>query len=213
MSTSRPDRSAPGAPPLPIALPLVSLICLLAAMLALAGCAPIQAAQKRSTTSDERPDARSTSAAVPAEPREAEEEPPSSSAVPSPAPSVTRVLVVKASAYNSRHGQTDASPSIAAWGDRLRPGMKVIAVSRDLLALGLRRGQRVRIDGLEGEFVVLDRMPSRWHQKIDIYMGNDVRAAREWGVREVEIRWRPAPEDLEVDEAFDAAGGVERVVD
>ncbi len=213
MSTSRPDRSAPGAPPRPIALPLVSLICLLAAMLALAGCAPIQAAQKRSATNDERPDARSASAAVPAEPREAEEEPPSSSAVPSPAPSVTRVLVVKASAYNSRHGQTDASPSIAAWGDRLRPGMKVIAVSRDLLALGLRRGQRVQIDGFEGEFIVLDRMPSRWHQKIDIYMGNDVRAAREWGVREVEIRWQPAPEDLEVDEAFEAAGGVERVVD
>jgi 3D (Asp-Asp-Asp) domain-containing protein len=150
---------------------------------------------------------------VPAEPEETEQEPPSSSAVPSPAPSVTRVLVVKASAYNSRRGQTDASPSIAAWGDRLQPGMKVIAVSRDLLELGLRRGQRVQIDGLEGDFVVLDRMPSRWRQKIANDLGTDVRAALEWGVREVEIRWQPAPEDLEVDEAFDAAGGVEHVAD
>jgi 3D (Asp-Asp-Asp) domain-containing protein len=212
MSTSPPDRSAPGAPSLLPALPLVRLLCLLAATIALAGCAPIHATPKRRATNDKRSVAQE-SAAVPAEPEETEQEPPSSSAVPSPAPSVTRVLVVKASAYNSRRGQTDASPSIAAWGDRLQPGMKVIAVSRDLLELGLRRGQRVQIDGLEGDFVVLDRMPSRWRQKIDVYMGTDVRAALEWGVREVEIRWQPAPEDLEVDEAFDAAGGVEHVAD
>ena len=147
------------------------------------------------------------SSGSPDAPQREVDEPPTSSAEPGPSPTVTRVLVVKATAYNSRRGQTDSTPSIAAWGDRLRPGMKVIAVSRDLLALGLRRGQRVRIEGLEGEFVVLDRMPSRWHQKIDIYMGNDVRAARNWGIREVEIRWQPDPEDHGRDEAFEAAGG------
>ena len=118
---------------------------------------------------------------------------------------MTRVLVVKASAYNSNRGQTDRSPSVAAWGDRLSPGMKVIAVSKDLIGLGLDRGQRVRIAGLEGEYIVMDRMPSRWHKKIDIYMGEDVRAARNWGVREVEISWEPELEDRAADETFEAA--------
>lgn len=118
-----------------------------------------------------------------------------------------RVLVVKASAYNSNHGQTDRSPSIAAWGDRLAPGMKVIAVSKDLIGLGLDRGQRVRIAGLEGEYIVMDRMPSRWHKKIDIYMGEDVRAARDWGIREVEISWEAPRGDLAADDALEAAAG------
>jgi 3D (Asp-Asp-Asp) domain-containing protein len=34
-------------------------------------------------------------------------------------------------------------------------------------------------------------MAARWTRKIDIYMGDDVSAAREWGVREVRIRWTP----------------------
>ena len=67
--------------------------------------------------------------------------------------------------------------------------MKVIAVSRDLLELGLDRGVQVEVEGLEGSYVVLDRMPSRWTRKIDIYMGVDVEAALEWGVRRVRIRW------------------------
>jgi 3D (Asp-Asp-Asp) domain-containing protein len=100
-----------------------------------------------------------------------------------------RTLDVRASAYTSRHAETDEHPTIAAWGDELEPGMQAIAVSSDLLDLGLRRGTRVRIDGLEGEWVVLDRMASRWTRKIDLYMGEDVRAARRWGIRKVRIRW------------------------
>ena len=98
---------------------------------------------------------------------------------------------MKASAFNSVHAQTDATPNVGAWGDRLSPGMKAIAVSNDLLELGLERGQRVRILGLDGEYVVADRMSHRWERKIDIYMGNDVKAARHWGVRDVEIAWTP----------------------
>jgi 3D (Asp-Asp-Asp) domain-containing protein len=112
-------------------------------------------------------------------------------AAPAPAPEATpeRRLRVKASAYNSLRSQTDATPSVGAWGDRLEPGMKAIAVSPDLIELGLARGKVVRIHGLDGEYVVADRMPSRWQRKIDIYMGEDVRAARHWGVRDVEIVW------------------------
>lgn len=102
-----------------------------------------------------------------------------------------RTLVVTATAYNSVRGQTDGNPSIAAWGDRLRPGMRAIAVSHDLIRMGLGRGARVRIEGLPGDWVVLDRMHARWRKRIDIYMGVDVHAARQWGRRQVRIRWSP----------------------
>ena len=102
-----------------------------------------------------------------------------------------RSRVVVATAYNSLPGQTSGDPNLAAWGDRLVPGMKAIAVSPDLVALGLGRGTRVRIEGLPGEYVVLDRMPSRWKGRIDLYMGEDVQAAREWGRRTVRIHWSP----------------------
>ena len=86
-------------------------------------------------------------------------------------------LDVVASAYTSAVAETNGEPFVAAWGDSLEPGMRVIAVSRDLLELGLSRGVRVRIDGLPGEYVVLDKMAKRWSKKIDIYMGEDVGAA------------------------------------
>jgi 3D (Asp-Asp-Asp) domain-containing protein len=108
-----------------------------------------------------------------------------------------RVLVVTATAYNSLPGQTRGDPRRGAWGDLLKPGMKAIAVSRDLLAEGLRRGVRVRIEGLEGEYVVLDKMNRRWRRKIDIYMGDDLAAARRWGRRKVTIRWEASGEKRE----------------
>lgn len=106
-------------------------------------------------------------------------------------------VTVTATAYNSTHAQTDDSPHVGAWGDHLdaavKPGVRVIAVSPDLLKKGLRRGQRVRIQGLKGEFVVLDKMPRRWSNRIDIYMQEDVKAARQWGRRRVRMSWTPAP--------------------
>jgi 3D (Asp-Asp-Asp) domain-containing protein len=99
-------------------------------------------------------------------------------------------LIVTATAYNSAPDQTHGDPTLAAWGDVLKPGMKAIAVSPDLLRLGLSRGVRVRVEGLRGEYVVLDKTASRWRKRIDIYMGNDVKAARAWGKRQVRIRWK-----------------------
>ncbi|HQU89647.1 MAG TPA: hypothetical protein PK620_13080 [Denitromonas sp.] len=103
-----------------------------------------------------------------------------------------RTLTVTATAYTSSPGETDNTPDIAAWGDTLEPGMKVIAVSRDLLDLGLVQGAEVTIDGLDGRYVVLDKMHPRWNEKIDIYMGENVKKARNWGRREVTIRWAGA---------------------
>ncbi len=100
-------------------------------------------------------------------------------------------LKVTATAYTSHVNQTDSTPNIAAWGDRLKPGMKAIAVSRDLLKVyGLKHKQKVRIKGLKGEYVVLDKMNKRWRKKIDIYMGMDKKKAFRWGRRKVEIYWK-----------------------
>ncbi len=102
-----------------------------------------------------------------------------------------RTLEVTATAYNSLPGQTHGDPTLTAWGDRLEPGMKSIAVSRDLIELGLGHGVEVEIGGLPGVYTVRDKMARRWRRKIDIYMGEDVEAARRWGRRQVEIRWSP----------------------
>lgn len=99
-------------------------------------------------------------------------------------------LTVTSTAYNSLSSQTDSTPNIAAWGDRLRPGMKAIAVSYDLMKVhGLTRGDKVTISGLPGEYTVLDKMHPRWRKKVDVYMGKDVRAAKRWGKRKVRINW------------------------
>ena len=100
-----------------------------------------------------------------------------------------QVLKVTATAYNSLPGQTQNDPSLTAWGDRLVPGMKVIAVSRDLIAKGLTHGVKVKIDGMSGTYTVMDKLHKRWKLRIDIYMGKDVKAAKQWGKRKVTIRW------------------------
>lgn len=102
----------------------------------------------------------------------------------------TQSLEVTATAYNSVASQTDKDhPTITAWGDELKPGMKCIAVSRDLIGLGLKHKTKVTIEGLPGTYLVLDKMDQRWTKKIDIYMGNDIEAARNWGKRKVTITW------------------------
>ena len=101
----------------------------------------------------------------------------------------TQSLDVTASAYNSVASQTQGDPTLAAWGDELEPGMKVIAVSPDLVQLGLTHKTKVKIEGLSGRYTVLDKTNSRFTKRIDIYMGTDIEAAKQWGVKKVTIRW------------------------
>lgn len=104
--------------------------------------------------------------------------------------SFPKQMTVTATAYTSHVNQTDSTPNIAAWGDRLKPGMKVIAVSRDMLnKYGMKHRTKVRIKGLKGEYLVLDKMNKRWKKKIDIYMGKDLNKAFKWGRRKVELEW------------------------
>jgi 3D (Asp-Asp-Asp) domain-containing protein len=67
--------------------------------------------------------------------------------------------------------------------------MKVIAVSQDLIPVGLDRHTPVKIEGFPDVYLVLDKMHKRWEKRIDIYMGHDLEAARAWGKRQVEISW------------------------
>ncbi|CAA6801783.1 MAG: FIG01205106: hypothetical protein [uncultured Sulfurovum sp.] len=98
-------------------------------------------------------------------------------------------LKVTATAYTSSVNETDDTPFLAAWNNKLTPGVKSIAISRDLLALGLKNGDKIRIDGLHGTYKVLDKMNKRWKKKIDIYMGLNRKKALQWGRKKVIIRW------------------------
>ncbi len=98
--------------------------------------------------------------------------------------------VVTVSAYNSTIAQTDGLPTLAAWSDTLVPGMKAIAVSRDLIALGLGHNTQVKIEGFDAIFLVKDKMAGRMKNKIDIYMGNDIEKAKEWGTKKLKIQFR-----------------------
>jgi LysM repeat protein/3D (Asp-Asp-Asp) domain-containing protein len=101
-----------------------------------------------------------------------------------------RKLRVTATAYSSHGRQTDKTPFLAAWNNRLRPGMKVIAVSRDMLTkYGMRNGTKVRIAGLPGVYRVRDKMNKRYKKRIDIYMGVNRRKALRWGRRSVVVYW------------------------
>ena len=102
----------------------------------------------------------------------------------------THKLRVTATAYTSHGNQTDKTPFLAAWNNHIHPGMKIIAVSRDLLTrFGMRNGTKVRIGGLRGYYRVRDKMNKRYKKRIDIYMGLDLRRALRWGRRSVVIYW------------------------
>jgi 3D (Asp-Asp-Asp) domain-containing protein len=105
-------------------------------------------------------------------------------------------LEVTATAYNSVQSQTNENPSITAWGDTLVPGMKSLAVSRDLLEKGLKHGTMVRIENFPDTFFVNDKMHHRWRNRIDIYMGKDRKRAKEWGRRKVCIEYAVLKEKI-----------------
>lgn len=97
-------------------------------------------------------------------------------------------LEVTATAYNSLQAQTKkGDPTLAAWGDHLELDVKAIAVSRDLIKMGLDHNTRLKIEGMNGIYRVKDKMNRRWSKKIDIYMGTDKEKALEWGKKKVRI--------------------------
>lgn len=95
---------------------------------------------------------------------------------------------VKALAYTACTVKTRAPRG--AWGDVLTRDMKAVAVSPDLLEMGLDRGDVIRIEGLPGQYKVLDVMHSRHDKTIDIFYGNDDCGANRWGKRSLNITWQ-----------------------
>jgi 3D (Asp-Asp-Asp) domain-containing protein len=98
-------------------------------------------------------------------------------------------IKVNATAYNSVVSQTNNNPNITAFGDSVKPGMKYIAVSSDLYRLGLKHNTPIKIDGFEVVYWVKDKMHARWKNKIDIYMGIDIKAAKKWGRKKIDIEY------------------------
>ncbi|GAA4323204.1 3D domain-containing protein [Pontixanthobacter gangjinensis] len=98
-------------------------------------------------------------------------------------------ICVTATAYNSVVYQTQNNPRITAWGDTLKPGMKAVAVSRDLLRMGLDHNSRIRIEGFDSVFLIKDKMHYRWRNRIDIYMGEDIEKAKNFGRKKLNIAY------------------------
>ncbi len=97
-------------------------------------------------------------------------------------------LELTVSAYNSVHWQTSKENSnLTAWGDTLKPGLKAIAVSRDLISRGFKHNTPVKIEGFDSIYLVKDKMHYRWSNKIDIYMGNNVQKARNFGRKKLKV--------------------------
>ncbi|GAB6038589.1 hypothetical protein JCM15519_31480 [Fundidesulfovibrio butyratiphilus] len=99
-----------------------------------------------------------------------------------------KTLTVRALAYTAQSVGRGKLPK-AANGQTLTPDIAAIAVSPDLLEHGLVFDKKVRIEGLDGEYTVMDTMSPRHENTIDIYFGHDMSAARQWGSRELTISW------------------------
>jgi hypothetical protein len=80
-------------------------------------------------------------------------------------------------------------PWRGSWGDELRPGMKALAVSPDLVQRGLGRGTRVRIEGMPPSYRVRHQLGADTRERIEIFMGTDADAARRWHERRARIWW------------------------
>lgn len=98
-------------------------------------------------------------------------------------------IKVTATAYNSLAYQTNSNPNITAFGDSLKPGLRYIAVSRDLIDSGLVHNTEVKIQGFDSLFIVKDKMNRRWRNRIDIYMDNDIKKAKKWGKKKIYIEY------------------------
>ena len=102
----------------------------------------------------------------------------------------SKSLVVKALAYTGGCSVKSKRVPRGAWGDPLTPDVKAVAVSPDLLGMGLEYGDTIRIEGLPGEYRVLDVMHGRHAKAIDIFYGEDHCGARQWGKRTLTITWQ-----------------------
>jgi 3D (Asp-Asp-Asp) domain-containing protein len=101
-----------------------------------------------------------------------------------------KALRVKAMAYTGCSPRKSKRTPRGAWGDPLTRDAKAVAVSPDLLEMGLDRGDVISIEGLPGKYKVLDVMHDRHDKSIDIFYGDDQCGAMQWGKRTLTITWQ-----------------------
>lgn len=91
----------------------------------------------------------------------------------------------EATAFNSVPEQTDATPCIAADGSNI---CERFAAGECLIAGNFARlGSKHYVNGF-GECTLIDRMNKRYPNRIDIFFGYDVKAAREFGVQKLIVK-------------------------
>lgn len=91
----------------------------------------------------------------------------------------TPIYTAEVSAYTSRVEETDGSPYVSADGTNLKEVYECVVASNDY-----EFGTRLAIEEL-GVCTVRDRLNSRYNGtgNIDVYMGNDLLRAKEFGRR------------------------------
>ena len=91
---------------------------------------------------------------------------------------------IAVTAYNSVAWQTDETPCIGAQGTDI---CEIYERGEDICAANfVPLGTVLSVEGL-GDCVVRDRMNARYDYRVDWYMGYDIDAARDWGVRYQDI--------------------------
>lgn len=91
---------------------------------------------------------------------------------------------IPVTAYNSVTWQTDDTPCIGAQGTNI---CHIYERGEDVCAANfVPLGTVLTVEGL-GDCVVRDRMNARYDYRVDWYMGYDIDAARNWGVRYQDI--------------------------
>jgi len=83
-------------------------------------------------------------------------------------------------AYNSVESQTDSSPCIGSAGNICEAAKYQRVCATRLYKLGTV----IWIEGI-GSCTILDRTSKKYANRIDIFMGKDIEAARQFGIKEL----------------------------
>jgi hypothetical protein len=104
-------------------------------------------------------------------------------------PSRGEVATVTVAAFSIALRAPGEDPLRGRWGDELKPGIKAVAVSPDLVARGLSQGTRVRIEGLPSAYRVRDQLADGTLERVEIFMGTDAASAERFGEKRMRIWW------------------------
>ncbi len=100
--------------------------------------------------------------------------------------------IVEATAYNAVKEQCDSTPNTCAWSDKIHRNNrnKIVAVSRDLIRLGLNRKTPIyyKNDNTIKKKIVLDKVNKRFRSRIDI-LKSFKNEAFEFGKKKIRIYW------------------------